>query len=439
MEDKLIAVRARLAAACEKRDAAYRAVEEAADDLPEEDFSALTAAFDEAQGDVERCNSETGRLERIMEARAATPTVAAPEEKQPEARSATAKGGKQERTYRPHAAVSFFRDVALRGTDSAAAERLARHEQEVRDISTTATAGGGFIPPAYLGELWADVPRPGRAFADILPKMELPAHGMNLTIPRITTGASVAIQASDNAAINEVDMVEALYNVPIRTIAGQQDVSIQLFERSDPAIDQILFHDLRSSYDQQLDTGLISGAGTSGTVAGIRAISGVNTTSYTDGTPTGAELLPKIYDAAQKIATTRYAPADTIVMHPRRAAWLASQLSSTFPLFQQGSLVQAAGTQDNAMLTSFAGLRVVLDASIGSTYGASTTEDEIYVLRAADLFLMEGGLQTRVLQDIGSQTLTVRLQLYAFVAFAAGRYPTAIAVISGTGLIAPTF
>jgi hypothetical protein len=67
-------------------------------------------------------------------------------------------------------------------------------------------------------------------------------------------------------------------------------------------------------------------------------------------------------------------------MHPRRAAWLASNLSSTFPLFQLGTLVQSVGEQEGAMITSFSGLRVVLDASIGTTYGASTNEDEVFAL-----------------------------------------------------------
>jgi hypothetical protein len=296
--------------------------------------------------------------------------------------------------------------------------RLGKYQAETRDLTTTATAGGGFVPPQYLGELFAALPRASRPFADVVPTRPLPATGMAITIPRITTGTSVAVMTSENASVNEVDIVEATISVPVRTIAGQQDVSQQLLDRTDPSIDSIIFQDLRNAYDASLDTQLLAGTGSSGQALGIRAVSSVNTVSYTDGSPTAAELVPKIYDAIQKVETTRYQPADTIVMHPRRAAWLASNLSSTFPLFQLGSLVQAAGTQDNGMLRSFSGLRVVLDASIGSTYGAGTNEDEIYVLRAADLILMEGPLQARVLSEVLSGTLTVRIQLFGYVAFA---------------------
>jgi hypothetical protein len=88
---------------------------------------------------------------------------------------------------------------------------------------------------------------------------------------------------------------------------------------------------------------------------------GINTVTYTDGTPTAAELLPKIYDGIQKVASNRFRQPNVVVMHPRRAAWLGKELSSTFPLFQQGTLTQAIGEQDGGFTTSFGGLRVVLD------------------------------------------------------------------------------
>jgi len=149
--------------------------------------------------------------------------------------------------------------------------------------------------------------------------------------------------------------------------------------------------------------------------------------------------VPKIYDAIQQIESNRYTQADMIIMHPRRSAWLASNLSSTFPLFQLGTLTQASGTQDLGMTTSLSGLKVIRDASVRTQDGAATNQDEIYVVSSSDLILYEGPLQARVLSDVGSGTLTVRLQLFGYSAFASGRQPKAISVISGAGLVAPTF
>lgn len=457
MKDKLEAARRALAAACERRDAAYKALEDAPDTTSEEDLDALTATFDEAQAEVERHNDRVGGIERIMRARDATPlhAVAPAESEEPapddggdggeeSLRFAQVKGQKTEQVYQPMGQFSFFRDIiSAKSGRPEAQERLWRHqrqaEAERRDLTTVATDGGGFAPPNYLQSLWAGLPRQGRPFADVLPTMGLPPTGVSFSLPRITTGATTAVTSTENAAVNEVDLVEEVITRTLVTCAGMQDLSMQLFERSDPAIDQIIFNDLRADYDNDLDVGLLGGAGTSGTHLGIRAVTGVNTVTYTDASPTAAELVPKIYDAIQKVQTTRYLPADTIVMHPRRAAWLASNLSSTFPLFQLGTLTQAAGTQDEGMLRSFSGLRVVLDANIGTTYGAATNEDEIYVLRAADAVLMEGPVVSRVLSEVGSGTLTVRLQVYGFSMFFGGRYPASISVISGTGLVSPTF
>jgi hypothetical protein len=131
--------------------------------------------------------------------------------------------------------------------------------------------------------------------------------------------------------------------------------------------------------------------------------------------------------------------ADAIVMHPRRAAWLASNLSSTFPLFQQGSFSQGVGGQDGGFIQTVAGLRVIVDPNIATNYGAGTNEDEIYVVSLQDLILMEGPLYTRVFEEVGSGTGVIRYQVFGHSAFLGNRYPTAITAISGTGLVTPTF
>jgi hypothetical protein len=84
------------------------------------------------------------------------------------------------------------------------------------------------------------------------------------------------------------------------------------------------------------------------------------------------------------------------------------------------------------------GLPVVVDPSIPTTLGGGT-EDVIIIIRASDMWLWESSLRTRVLPDVGSGTLTTRLQVYGYVAAQFARYPKATSTITGTGLIAPTF
>jgi hypothetical protein len=65
--------------------------------------------------------------------------------------------------------------------------------------------------------------------------------------------------------------------------------------------------------------------------------------------------------------TSAYFEAPThIVMHPRRAAFLASGQSTSTPIFQQGGLMMASGEQDAGVVGTIAGLPVVVDARVAA-------------------------------------------------------------------------
>ena len=426
------------------------------EDADEKEVTFVREAFEHAQRENTRWQETVDRLDAIERAKAETAKRVEPEGEQSEERGLSIYAGdghvkREEKTYTERSSYtgrSFFLDLYMSTLgDGEARERLERHTREVamerRDLTTTVTAGGNFIPPQYLGELYAELPRSARPFANAIPNRPLMATGMNITIPRITTGTSVAAQATENTAISETDIVEALLTVPVRTYAGQQDMSRQLFDRAEPGMDQVIFADLRAAYDQTLDTALLNGAGTLGTHLGIRAVSSVNTVTYTDASPTAAETIGPVYNAAQLVWSNRYMAPDLIVMHPRRSAFIAGNLGTTFPIVQLGNLNQAAGTQDTALTNMLAGLRVVNDPNVRSTDGASTNQDEVYVVRSEDLILWEGPLQAEVMTQTTppttADTLSVRLRLFAYSAFASGRFPKSITVISGTGLTTPSF
>ena len=395
------------------------------------DVAALEGEFDASVTHAEARKASVERYEKVAEARKASPTLVS-----------QASVGKEEATYRPDSPDqrSFFRDLVWRKDDTEANQRMQRHEAETRVYTDTTitTSGGGFIPPAYLADLYVQVARAGRPFADVLPSYPLPDTGMVVTIPKEDTGVTVAAQ-TEGSAVSTTVVTSSQLSVYVRTIAGGQDVTLQLLERSNPAFDQLIFSDLALAHATELDRQLIRGAAASKEHVGLHNVASVNTSTYTDSSPTAAELLPKLYDGIQKILSNRYLPPTHIVMHPRRAAWLASGLSSTFPLFQQGGLFQAAGTQDGGVTGVIAGLPVILDANIGTAYGTGTDQDEIFVVRAPDMPLMEGPIRTRVMEQVLSGDLAVRLQLFNYSAFASERYAKAIAIISGTGLVTPTF
>lgn len=343
---------------------------------------------------------------------------------------------------------SFFSDMyqARFNNDYNANKRLAEHQEvSKRDVGTGAFAG--LVVPQYLVDDYAPLARAGANFYNAVPKRELPAYGNKVEISRITTGSAAAEQSSENAAVQETNIDDTLLTVNVDTIAGQQDVSKQALERGGQPgfnLEDIIFQDLASAYFTKLDNLLINGSGSSGQPKGISQVSGINAVTYTDASPTVGELYPKLADALQKINSERFAPATAIIMHPRRWGFLTAGVDgSNRPL-----IVPNANAPQNAVGTGevnkygsvgqILGVPVITDANIRTDLGAGT-EDAIYVVRAEDHILFEQDVFTAKFEETNAGSLTTKLVVYGYVAFASGRYPKGISAISGTGLIAPTF
>ncbi|ATL65135.1 phage major capsid protein [Nocardia terpenica] len=331
--------------------------------------------------------------------------------------------------------------------DGAAETRLRRHGEEVarnseyRDLDRTDGHGGFFVPPVWLMNQFLDLARAGRAVANLALTDVLPPGTDSLNIPKVASGTSTEVQAADNTQVSDTDLADTYVSAPVRTIAGQQDIAVQLLDQSPITFDQIIFSDLIADYATKLDMQTISGSGTAGQVLGIRHTQGIQTIT---ATPTVQGVYGAIADAIQRIHTTRFQPPAVIAMHPRRWAWFLSRLDEHMrPLVapQQNSPANALGTLGavaaEQVVGSLHGLPVVTDPNLPTNLGAKTDEDVILVLRASDLRLYESGIRTRVFPSPRSATLTTRLQVYGYIAFTAARYPQSIVEIGG--LTTPDF
>jgi HK97 family phage major capsid protein len=384
-------------------------------------------------------------------------------------------------TYERHnRSQSYFRDLGLAhvGGDEEARQRLRSHRTEMdvelpklearreaamqralddlsigerrggverRDITRTDGAGGEFVPPLWLIEEFGEFARAGRAFADRCRQIPLPAGTDSINVPRITTGTAVAAQTADNAAVQETDLVTSSANGPVRTVAGQQDIALQLLEQSPIVFDELIFSDLTADYNAKLDLQTINGSGAAGQHTGALVLAGTNAVTYTDASPTVSELFPKGADGVQQVATNRKLPPNCVVMHPRRWFWMTAALDANgrplvVPTVNGAYMAQgvALDVLAEGPVGFWHGLPVYLDANMPITLGVGA-EDAILIVRGPDLLLFEGGIKTRALPEVLSGNLTVRLQVYAYSAFIPGRQPTAISKINGTGLTTPTF
>lgn len=355
-------------------------------------------------------------------------------------------------TYSRHGEHGFFRDLYRRDVahDPQAAERLSRHVREMEverkakfDLSSTDSAGGYLVAPLWLNEQFVDIAKAGRVVTDAIGARPLPPNTDSINLPTLSTGTSIADQA-DNASVSETDAVFSTVAGAVKTKAGLQDVSQQLIDRSIPGVDEVIFADLVKEYAVQLDTDVINSATSSN--LGLLQVSGINSVTYTDASPTVPEAYPKIADAIQRIHANIYRPANAIFMHPRRWGWfLASIDGNSRPLITPYANVNAAGQSPGpvaqGLVGSIQGVNVYVDANIPTTLGASTTEDVIIVAATDELYVYEdqSGPYLETFRDVGSGNLTVRFRLHNYWAQINGRRPKAISKITGTGLIAPTF
>ena len=417
-------------------------------DLTDEETAKVDALVEESRSldaKIEKLKAQAEADANVSVARKAVADVVTP-------KTSGIKVVAEARTYTPESGNSFVRDAfnaQLRG-DFAASERLARHMKEEsverRDVDTGNFTG--LVVPQYLVDLAAPLARAGRPTADFATnKMPLPVAGMTLNISRMTTGTSTAVQETQNTNVSETDADDTLLTVDVRTIAGQQDLSRQVIERG-TGVDSFVIADLIRSWHTTLDAQIIKGTGSNGQIKGIRA-SGGNAVTFTATTPTVALLYPKLADALQQVQSNVFTTPTHWIMHPRRLAFLLAATDTA----GRPVVVPTANGPMNAVGTGagvaqyansgyqLLGLPIIADANVGTTYGAATNQDEIYLVDAREMHLWEqaGAPFSLRFDATAPGSLTIKTVVYGYAAFTAERYPAAASIISGTGLVAPSF
>jgi HK97 family phage major capsid protein len=314
-----------------------------------------------------------------------------------------------------------------------------------RALSNTDATGGYLVPPLYLQEEFVNLSRAGRVTANVIGSRPLPPNTDAVNVPRMTSGTTVASQA-DLGTVSSTDAVFDLISADVLTLAGQQDVSRQVVDRSIPGVDEVIFSDLARAYHFNLDTAVLNSTTTNN--KGLLQVSGTNSVTYTTSTPTLASLYAKIADAIQQIGTGIFMPATHIIIHPRRWAFcLASSDSNNRPLIvptAQGPFASAGttgGVVAEGPVGSIQGLPVYVDSNVPTTLGAGTNQDPIIIFAQPELYLWEdqGGPYLETFRDVLSGTLAVRFQLHNYWAQLHARRPKAISIILGSGLAAPSF
>jgi HK97 family phage major capsid protein len=486
-------------------------------------FDALESEINKLDGEIERRQRQEEREQRAAAARAGSSGGTATDHTNgsPERRSSGFTVGAEPTVYGRGSKHSYFYDLARDalntgsgdGGPTEARARLRRHAQEIdvdlpkrqealeraankqyeealvngsarerraaarmlaqgtspferRAISRTDGNGGTFVPPLWLIDEYSPFLRAGRPHANLARQMPLPPGTDNINIPRITLGTGTGPQTADGGPVPSRDIQDNSVSAPVRTIAGQQDIAIQLLDQSPISIDEIIFQDLGEDYNMQVDGQTLVGSGTAGQITGIYpggAISSSQQVVVQNGNTnasqtwvsnggSGTTLFVSSAQLMSQLSRARMMPPDHWIWNPTLWYLLLSTLDSqNRPLVVpdgQGAAINPAADGESPVLEGFAGtyygIPVHLDVNMPLTFGGTTNPQITTVSagtfaptpgsgtnanytpmlaeRASDMFLWEGEMRSRVLSEVLSGTLQVRFQIYNYVAYLTNRY-----------------
>lgn len=267
---------------------------------------------------------------------------------------------------------------AKRGDWVSAVVRLLSGERvpdlQLRTLDDLITSDNvGVVPPAYLTEI-IGVIDPSRPFLNSTRKLDLPAAGMSLIVPKILIRPTAAVQATQKGDVDSTATSITTSTFDAITIAGGGDIALQLLKRSSPAFLSLYLELLFEAYAQNGE---------------LKAIQ----TLLAAGPSSGGALNPEdleLGDAWTNGAAVRKPPNTIWLSSEGVASFIDAKASGTnAPLY---SNIQAGFTAGSGPSGTISGLRPVylpeldaasasIDVIVGPSSGFGWTEDGTYTLQ----------------------------------------------------------
>ena len=310
--------------------------------------------------------------------------------------------------------------------------REAHQTLETRAESTIAGAGGEFAPPQWQIQNFVALARPKRTTADLVNNLPLPAGVSSINLPKVATGASIALQ-TQNTGVSVTDITTTSVSTTISTVAGGAIISQQMLDQSPIGLDQVITADLARA---------LAGAVDSAVIAAIVAAAG-NAITYTSASPTSLLFGTFVQQGIDQILQGDFNNPDCIVMRPDRWGRLLAYgdtagrplvvPNASYGRFNQ--LGTANGVVNQGIAGEYRGLPVYLDPLIPNNLGVGTNQDEVFVLESQQINLYESVPQIEAFRETYSNQLSLFVRVFEYYGIIANRLPKAISLITGTGMI----
>lgn len=330
---------------------------------------------------------------------------------------------------------SFFGDQfrAAQMNDQAARERLTRHttalqgNAHLRDVlgAGASTGGAGLVPPVWLAEYFAPIMHKRLRLAPLL--RQVPWSGpFAWTIPVASTVAKTS-SVAEGINTTETDPTYTTITVTPKAIMGYSEVSRQMLEGSNPAVDAVIWGDLIGDFYDNVELEVITA---------LTAQANVNAVTVSAGATTTTDILAQRSGLLDGIAAIADAPAgDADIFVGRTSRWttyLKMQDTSGRPLILAQAYSPAnaigEGSVANAFSRTLQGTLENLGVATSPTVAASTG----FILNSQEqLFSVSPPMQFQFEQPAGPALIRIGVWGYEAVTFA--RRPKSITKVTYSG------
>jgi HK97 family phage major capsid protein len=317
--------------------------------------------------------------------------------------------------------------------DTAAAERLVKHSNALRDNTHlrdvlgggATTFGAGLVPPVWLADQFAPVMHRRLRLATML--RQVPWAGpFPWSIPVAGTVAKTS-SVAEGVNTTETDPAYSVLTVTPKAIMGYSEVSRQMLEASNPAVDAVIWGDMIGDFYDNVELEVI---------VALNGQANVNTVTVSAGATTTTDILLQRAGLLDGIAAISDAPAgDADVFVGRTSRWttyLKFQDSGGRPLIlaqaYQPQNAIGEGSAANGFRSPVQGTLENLLAVTSPTVAASTG----FILNSQEhLFSVSPPMEFSFEQPAGPALIRIGVWGYEAVTF--GRRPKAVTKITYSG------
>ena len=267
------------------------------------------------------------------------------------------------------------------------------------------TDNAGLIPTRQLTTVINGLANNTRSAIDAISTGVLPDAGMSFEIPKITTLPTVAETAEAGTPSN-TDQASSFVTVSVKKYAGQQQFSVELFDRSSPLFITELMNNMAAQYaaatDKAVYTAIAAGATADATTL----------TTY----PTASELLGFVSRGAASVYTNTQGFARNILANTSQWANLMTLNDSGRPIYMAAQPQNAGGqVRVDSIRGNVAGLDLYVSANVPTDNNTDKDDSMLIINPTAYTFFESPTYQLRA-DVIASGEILVAMYGYGAIA-----------------------